>query len=175
MTRARTAGDGMESAINTAESIRNSDTKVHGRPSKDSLLPGRLVQVYPTNFIKPEKKTLQMYAKNPKFVPYEPYPAAVKPMIPQTATRGLKKTVSKNNMDINTLITQMSQMDTTVPEYKPRAKLTSVTSVNEDVSKPSPENIEMQKQIDRLAQENESLKEQLKQQAQVSTDRILRN
>ncbi|PZC86062.1 hypothetical protein B5X24_HaOG213020 [Helicoverpa armigera] len=169
MSKTRTAGDGMESDESTTETINNVGSKSTASPTrKDSLLPARLVQVYATKVIQSDKrKSINM--KTPKFVPYEPYPAAVKPMTPQTASKGMKK--SRNNMDINTLISQMSQMNTSLKEFKPRPKLNSTgdkTSLDVDTS--NTEKVEMQKKIDDLTHENESLKEQLKQQVQVNKE-----
>ncbi|XP_021196506.3 golgin-45 [Helicoverpa armigera] len=169
MSKTRTAGDGMESDESTTETINNVGSKSTASPTrKDSLLPARLVQVYATKVIQSDKrKSINM--KTPKFVPYEPYPAAVKPMTPQTASKGMKK--SRNNMDINTLISQMSQMNTSLKEFKPRPKLNSTgdkTSLDIDTS--NTEKAEMQKKIDDLTHENESLKEQLKQQVQVNKE-----
>lgn len=162
MPKARTAGDGMESAHDSIEARKNVDQ------TNKNALPGRLIQIYPTNIIRKERKKSQLYAKSPKFVPYEPYPAAVKPMVPQKMSVGSKK--SKNNMDINTLISQMSQMDTKISEYKPRAKLRSASekSMNENTN--CAENEELKNKIEAMTQENEDLKEQLKQQAQVNKE-----
>lgn len=158
----------MESGESSSESERKVAPKTRPRlPSSDNLLPGRLIQVYPTSIVKAEKKYPQIHSKSPKFVPYEPYPAAVKPMTPKTVPKGVRK--SKNNMDINTLISQMSQMDTNLSEFKPRPKLTSEKSITEsEVTDAHTE--EMQKKIDDLCKENESLKDQLKQQVQVFVD-----
>lgn len=165
MSKTRTAGDGMESDVNTLERVQNVDSKITASPRKESLLPTRLVQVYATKVFRSEKRR-SFSGKAPKFVPYEPYPAAVKPMTPLLVTKDLKK--SKNNMDINTLITQMSQMSTNLNEFKPRPKLNSTSDKSgPDVDKPSAEAVEMKLKIDSLTRENESLKEQLKQQVQV--------
>lgn len=171
MSKTRTAGDGMESDEIATETVR----KVTGKPtirtgSKETLLPGRLIQVYPTSVVRAEKKRPQLNSKSPKFVPYEPYPAAVKPIVPQTVSKSKK---SKNNMDINVLISQMSQMDTKLNEFKPRPKLTSSSSldpVTVDSDKHNPEKAELQATIDKLMEENESLKDQLKQQVQVNKE-----
>ncbi|XP_049870754.1 golgin-45 [Pectinophora gossypiella] len=173
MNKRRTAGDGMESDEKTVEV----DKKVISKPgsrstSKESLIPGRLVQVFPTSIVRPQKKHPHIHSKTPKFVPYEPYPAAVKPITPKTVSKSVKK--SKNNMDINTLITQMSQMNTNLSEFKPRAKLMSTgDNSNKSVTdndKTNAVNQEMQKKIDELVKENDSLKEQLKQQVQVNKE-----
>ncbi|CAB3250593.1 unnamed protein product [Arctia plantaginis] len=164
MNKTRTAGDGMESDESTSEGV---DLKVNIH-RKDSLLPARLVQIYPTNIIRSENRK-SMNMKTPKFVPYEPYAAAVKPITPTAVQRGSKK--SRNNMDINTLITQMSQMDTNLSKFKPRPKLNSTSDKTCGVTdKSSPENDEMQSKIDKLTVENESLREQLKQQVQVNKE-----
>lgn len=165
MNKTRTAGDGMESDESTSERVERVDLKVNVN-RKDSLLLGRLVQVYPTNIIRSEKrKSINM--KTPKFVPYEPYAGAVKPITPTPVQKGSKK--SRNNMDINTLITQMSQMDTNLSEFKPRSKLNSTSDKTcGETDKPSAEKDEMQSKIDLLTQENKVLREQLKQQVQVS-------
>ncbi|XP_075976440.1 golgin-45 isoform X2 [Anticarsia gemmatalis] len=169
MNKTRTAGDGMESDESTSETrVPSVDPKNVSLTRKDSLLPARLVQVYATNITRSEKKK-SINMKTPKFVPYEPYTAAVKPITPRTVQKGAKK--SRNNMDINTLITQMSQMDTNISEYKPRPKLSSISDKSGgEADRPSPEKVEMQKKIDILTQQNESLTEQLKQQVQVNKE-----
>ncbi|KAM3967006.1 golgin-45 [Aphomia sociella] len=168
MTKTRTAGDGMESDVGITEPIKNITSKTTGKDNNER--PARLIQVYPTNIIKSDKKKSHIHSKNPKFVPYEPYPAAVKPITPQSVPKGLKK--SKNNMDLNTLISQMSQMNTNLNEFKPRPKLQSSIdkSVSLETEKMFPEKQEMQKKIDELLNENENLKDQLKQQVQVNKE-----
>lgn len=166
MSKLRTAGDGMESEEHVEENTQNNKVKLPVKcNSKATLLPGRLVQIYPSKFVTPEKKSSHIYSKTPKFVPYEPYPGAVKPLTPTLASKNKK---SKNHMDINKLVSQMSQMDTNIHEFKPRNKLTSYgdKSEAETVNQHNVDK-EMQNKIDELTKENESLKEQLKQQAQV--------
>ncbi|XP_034828492.1 golgin-45 [Maniola hyperantus] len=168
MNKIRTAGDGMESEDRVDENTQdNKAPTIVKSNSKTALLPGRLVQIYPSKFVTPEKKSSHIYSKTPKFVPYEPYPGAVKPMTLHSASKSKK---SKNHMDINKLVSQMSQMDTNINEFKPRNKLTSCSEKSE--GEPINTNVdkEMQKKIDELTVENESLKEQLKQQAQVNKE-----
>lgn len=167
MEKKRTAGDGMESDETATETVRNVYKPPLRSTSKDSVVE-RLIQVFPSNIIRTEKKSPHIHSKSPKFVPYEPYPAAVKPIItPKAARKGVKK--SKNNMDINTLISQMSQMSTNLNEFKPRAKLTSTSDKSVvEYEKSSIEMEELKQKTNELMKENESLKEQLKQQAQVN-------
>lgn len=155
----------MESDESVTEMVRNVHKPVRSN-SKDSGVLERLVQVFPTAIIRAEKKSPHIHSRSPKFVPYEPYPAAVKPITPKAATKGVKK--SRNNMDINTLISQMSQMNTNLNEFKPRAKLTSTSDKSiVESEKSSAEMEELKQKTNELLKENESLKEQLKQQAQV--------
>ncbi|CAH0723820.1 unnamed protein product, partial [Brenthis ino] len=168
MNKIRTAGDGMESDETYTENRSKSDIKSSKSHSTRETVPDRLVQIYPTKIITPEKKSSHIYSKTPKFVPYEPYAGAVKPITPKCLTKGTKK--SKNHMDINTLISQMSQMDTNINEFKPRNKLTSCSDKSEVDSDKLRENKEMQKKIEQLTKENENLQEQLKQQAQVNKE-----
>ncbi|CAH2085603.1 unnamed protein product [Euphydryas editha] len=170
MNKIRTAGDGMESNENINENKTNRpETKaIVPSSSKESLLPSRLVQIYATKIITPEKKSSHIYSKNPKFVPYEPYPGAVKPITPRLLLKGTKK--SKNHMDINKLINQMSQMNTNINEFKPRIKLASCSDEPEEDSGNPTIDKELQKKLDELTKENKSLKEQLKQQAQVNKE-----
>ncbi|XP_037302350.1 golgin-45-like, partial [Manduca sexta] len=164
MSKTRTAGDGMESEESTSETAQN---RRKNNDPKDTVVPGRLIQIYPSNVIT-SQKTKSINVKSPKFVPYEPYPGAVKPIVSQTVKKSKK---SKNNMDINTLISQMSQMNTNLNEYKPRPKLNSVGSKSLiEGEQISPENEELQKKITSLMHENDSLKEQLKQQVQVNKE-----
>lgn len=165
LSKTRTAGDGMESDEGSSETAPYQSKFVENQ--KESSIPCRLIQVYPSNVIKMEKRN-SMQAKTPKFVPYEPYPGAVKPISAQVTSKSKK---SRNNMDINILISQMSQMNTNLNEFKPRPKLNSIDD-KESVStdKPCPEKEELQKKIYSLLKENESLKEQLKQQVQVNKE-----
>ncbi|XP_023954109.2 golgin-45 [Bicyclus anynana] len=168
MSKIRTAGDGMESDERFNENTPSKAQPTVKTNSKASLVPGRLVQIYASKIVTPEKKSSHIYSKTPKFVPYEPYPGAVRPITPQSASISKK---SKNRMDINTLVTQISQMDTNINEFKPRSKLTSCSDKSEsDPVKQSNTEKEMQKKIDELNKENECLKEQLKQQAQVNKE-----
>ncbi|RVE41693.1 hypothetical protein evm_013658 [Chilo suppressalis] len=169
MSKARTAGDGMESDESTQEPGQKINPKKKtSTVDKSTSLSGRLIQVYPTNIVRSERKK-SINSKSPKFVPYEPYAGAVKPMTPQTVSKGIKK--SRNNMDINILISQMAQMNTNLNEFKPRQKLYSNSDkTTSEVVKECPEKDKLQNKIDLLVKENESLKEQLKQQVQVNKE-----
>lgn len=164
MGKARTAGDGMESddKVTETKNLENKTTLNVSHKKNDSLCKGRLIQVYATKTFTTEKKSPQIYSKTPKFVPYEPYPAAVKPINPKTVLHITKK--SRNHMDLNKLVNQMSQMNTNLNEFKPRLK---PTSISDKVEQKLVYTDEMQKKVEDLMRENENLNEQLKQQVQV--------
>ncbi|XP_050667081.1 golgin-45 [Leptidea sinapis] len=164
MGKPRTAGDGMESNEKILEGKAATDKAII-KNKEHSILGTRLIQVYPKNISIIERRSSQIYSKNPKFVPYEPYPAAVKPLTPHLHKKNTKK--SKNHMDINTLVSQMSQMKTSLNEYKPRTKLLSSNSTSDEKGS---QNNEMQEKIDSLIKENACLQEQLKQQVQVNKE-----
>lgn len=169
MSKKRTAGDGMESdekiIENKSTAVGTTETCVPEK-QKTCLLPERLIQLYPSNVIRSDKRR-SINTKTPKFVPYEPYPAAVKPITTQAYSKTKK---SRNNMDINTLISQMAQMNTNLNEFKPRPKLNSVGDKLPVEVKTNPEKDELQKKVLFLTKENDSLKEQLKQQVQVNKE-----
>ncbi|XP_072929258.1 golgin-45 [Epargyreus clarus] len=168
MRKPRTAGDGMESEENVTEFPKKVELKSILKTTKEVIVPGRLVQIYPAKTYVKEKKSSQIYSKSPKFVPYEPYTGAVKPMTPKIASHSSKK--SRNNMDINTLISQMSQMNTNLNEFRPRQKLLSTGDKSTAETDKGIAESELKKELDALTKENEILKEQLKQQAQVNKE-----
>ncbi|XP_037940922.1 uncharacterized protein LOC119673888 [Teleopsis dalmanni] len=75
---------------------------------------GELVQLKPrliTTPVKPQHKK----TKPPKFVPYEPYPGAVNPIVPNSNSghsmpKGYR--INRNNLDIGVLVDHMSTMRT---------------------------------------------------------------
>lgn len=119
-----------------------------------NLVPKSMVQ------IKKEKHILHsLKVKEPKFVPYEPYKAAVNPIIPlERKTRRLPR----NNLDINTMVSQMALMRTEVTKEKEPEMKIEVLENKWDIEKREIE-LEMQK----LKEENVQLENQLKFQAQV--------
>ncbi|XP_022113583.2 golgin-45 [Pieris rapae] len=167
MGKARTAGDGMESEENAMEAkVLNKPISNVSHKKKDSLCKGRLIQVYATKTFVADKKSPHIYSKTPKFVPYEPYPAAVKPINPKSVLKATKK--SRNHMDLNTLVNQMSQMNTNLNEFRPRLK--HATSSNDKVEEKPGYTDEMQKKVEELVRDNERLSEQLNQQVQVNKE-----
>lgn len=172
----RTRGDGMENkAMETIEKplkIKLGEALIY-RPinlKQQTLTPttpsGQIVNLTPkkTNNIKKEKHILHTTKiKEPKFVPYEPYKAAVNPIVPFEKKKK-KKISSRNNLDINVMVTQLAQLKT--------EEIIDNKLVNENQIETIDEIGILKKQYDeeiqKLKEENSQLENQLKFQAQVN-------
>lgn len=198
----RTEGDGMENNLTVSDAIiqeeSDSKNKIKApvsspvtlklrdqfiyRPEdlkKSSLLPpvitGKLVHLVPKNMTlaKKEGTLLSTFnAREPKFVPYEPYKAAVKPIIPYDKLKKKKK----SKFSGSTVVELKSNLD----EEQSNSRKTSVSSVTKTDSSTKTvmsENINWQEEysmlelkLKELKAENEQLESQLKYQAQVNGD-----
>ncbi|XP_043478603.1 golgin-45 isoform X2 [Leptopilina heterotoma] len=170
----RTQGDGMEFIdvdkleTNKGNKIRLGDSLIYHPTnfkqlnSKPPITPsGTVVNLIPksTTHIKKEKYVLSsLKSKEPKFVPYEPYKAAVNPIIPYEK-KGKKQ--SKHNADINTMISQLA--------IKTNDKKIDEKSKSEIVIDNS-DRKEYESEIKKLKEENSQLENQLKFQTQVNAE-----
>lgn len=193
----RTEGDGMENSSTVSDAVIQEQSNIHCkmkvpvsppvsqklrdqfiyRPEdlkKSSLLPpvitGKLVHLVPKNMTlaKKEGTLLSSFnAREPKFVPYEPYKAAVKPIIPYEKLRKKKKN------KLSTSITSETRSNPDEEQSKSRSiSVCSVTTKPDFNTKA--ENISYQEEcsvlelkLKDLKAENEQLESQLKYQAQV--------
>lgn len=162
--------------ISTSESISKPKIKLFDkliyRPNDNSscflrpVVPnGRIIALVP-RYVPQEKKKISYLTKpkEPKFVPYEPYKAATEPIISQKKT---VKSKSRNNVDIQDLVSQMSLVATA--EMK-KAEKHALESDEPLITRTHWEN-ERQKfetDIKNLRETNTHLENQLKFQAQVS-------
>lgn len=122
-------------------------------------------------------KKPKSHSKEPKFVPYEPYKAAIRPIVPLTKNNSTsKKKSSKNNLDLNVLVSQMALIDTNPIPFKSSKKILKppvdeqpCTSVA-DLSKShwEGERQEMKQEIVTLHHTIDTLQDRIKQQAQVN-------
>ncbi|XP_046741068.1 golgin-45 isoform X1 [Diprion similis] len=178
----RTQGDGMENI--TDEKVDKKPTKVrlgdtliyHPTNLKQSnstppVTPvGMIVNLTPKSVaqVKKEKHILSsLKSKEPKFVPYEPYKAAVNPIIPyQKKTRK----ASKNNLDINVMVSQMAMLTANEAEKRNQtyAKVKESAAENAGIDALSAERKAYEAEIQKLKEENSQLESQLKFQAQVN-------
>ncbi|XP_006620634.1 golgin-45 [Apis dorsata] len=174
----RTEGDGMENV--TAGKIEIKQTKCrlgetliyHPTDLKQlSSIPpvtpnGPIINLKPkyvTN-VKDEKHILNsLKLKEPKFIPYEPYKAAVNPIIPYEKKN---KKLQKSNVNVNMTVAQVAAMklhETKVPYNE--LKIMDENCVGNEWLK---EKEVYEAEIQKLKEENSQLENQLKFQAQVN-------
>lgn len=182
-SKTRTDGDGMESSqnANINEGIDQiKDLNSQKGPTLDtissSILPPQiLINLTPKEIHYVSKKP-KVLSKEPKFVPYEPYKAAIRPIVPKEKdSQASKKKSSKNNMDLNVLVSQIALIDTNPIPFKSSKKVQRISKDEQssptisDLSKKQWENEreEMKNEIFSLRNKVETLQDQIKQQAQV--------
>lgn len=125
---------------------------------------GRIINLVP-RYVPQQKKKAKFLTKpkEPKFVPYEPYKAAIKPII---SRKKVEKPKSKNNVDIQDLVSQMSLIT------QAEMKLVGKEALKNDEPIMTKSQWESEKQkfendIKNLRETNMHLENQLKFQAQV--------
>lgn len=176
----RTQGDGMENM--TADKIETKQNKsrlgdtliYHPTNLKQSgstppVIPtGTIVNLVPKNIgnINQEKRILHpLKLKEPKFVPYEPYKAAVNPIIPFEKKN---KKLSKKQPSMNLTVAQITAMKISETDTKVKKPIKeSERKVSEHEW--SNEKLMYESEIHKLKEENSQLENQLKFQAQVQS------
>lgn len=170
----RTQGDGMENIANDkletkGNKIRLGDTLIYHPTnfkqlnSKPPITPsGTVVNLVPksTTHTKKEKYILSsLKSKEPKFVPYEPYKAAVNPIIPLDRKNNR---LLKHNANIKTMISQLSTLKTGDKGIdKECDKKSDIAQIDSDNDR------KYKAEIQKLKEENSQLENQLKFQTQV--------
>ncbi|KAK3924495.1 Golgin-45, partial [Frankliniella fusca] len=197
----RTQGDGMENVIDAqgkAEAQPSTFSKTPKkllvddflyRPSGASLRsipppiipPGRMVSLTSNNIVHLKKDKLSnvgFKTKEPKFVPYEPYKAAVNPIVPIPRHKGSRKSV-------NTTAVFSCAASSSKEQTKSSSSLESKFEKEDVVCEPSDcsrdeavgavfsreweeEKKSMEAEIQQLKDDNSQLENQLKLQAQVN-------
>lgn len=134
----------------------------HVSMSLPAVVPkGKIIHLIP-RFIKPtEPRRNPNKVRDPKFVPFEPYKAAVNPIIPLRNKNRFK--LNKNNLDINVLVSQMASI--------------KVNELSKSSSEKSVEKTELDQEREKYNQELEDLRKerdfcqtQLKLQVQVNAE-----
>lgn len=176
----RTQGDGMENVVVEKAEARQSKCRLgetliyHPMNLKQSssippVTPnGPIVNLVPrhaTN-VKDEKHILNsLKLKEPKFVPYEPYKAAVNPIVPYgKKNRRLQKTAVNVNMTVSQ-VAAMKLRETTEISSNNAKVANENTSTDDEWLK---EKKAYEAEIQKLKDENSQLENQLKFQAQVN-------
>lgn len=120
---------------------------------------GKLYLLVP-KLVKPQKSHHDHQNKEPRFIPFEPYKAAINPIIP---IRRKKMKRNRNNLDINILVSQMSNMKTSALKLNETSGVASKSELDE-----IKENYE--KQFEEMKKEQDHLNAKLKFQMQVNSE-----
>lgn len=152
----RTEGDGMENVTASPEILVEIPTqKQVTKPlNAKTIKTASLISMQPSR--PPERKTSHTLPhkiiKEPKFVPYEPYKAAVRPIIPKPKESSKRKK-----------LIEIHRQRTASLSSEPKSVDKSISHVEEDYSKLEEEN-------KKLRMENQELENQLTLQVQVNSE-----
>ncbi|KAI4497420.1 hypothetical protein M0802_007431 [Mischocyttarus mexicanus] len=173
----RTQGDGMENVITNENESKQTKCRLdnnliyYPKNLKSSVLippvipTGTIVNLTPKNITAPKDKRQilnSLKTKEPKFVPYEPYKAAVNPIVP---LKKKNKKHTKWDTNINVAATDVAKLkihDTNVD------KEIIDDNIQKDDSNWDKEKKIYESEIKKLKEENSQLENQLKFQAQVN-------
>ncbi|KAL1465365.1 hypothetical protein WDU94_004944 [Cyamophila willieti] len=172
-TPRRTEGDGME---NTEPAQTTTTTSV--TPSETPLVmqSGKMVHLIPKNCIKNSALVVHV-SKEPKYVPYEPYKAAVNPRMPCLKQKKTKVAVKKrgskddsNEVSIHQPVVPVTHSasfpEDKGPELKLDEKLKDLNLSDNPLNTSDSPDLEVE--IKQLRSENLELENQVKYQAQVN-------
>jgi hypothetical protein len=135
------------------------------------VITGKIVNLVPKNVTQTKKDKIllgNLKGKEPKFVPYEPYKAAVKPIIPyEKKGKPGERKISQKSLDLKIMVTNVPEVqdDTTKCENSKQ------TADKGQIDATLQERKAMEDEIKTLKEENGQLESQLKFQAQVNDKR----
>lgn len=186
----RTSGDGMEQeAISKQDHLieSTSSNRPINLPPRNNSIPGDKLIYKPRQIndtailpavipkgkifnlvpkIAPVHRPTNLNKREPKFVPFEPYKAAVNPLIPYGKSKiNTKIKIDRNNLDLNVLISQMSQMKAN--EMGLNLDKTGIAGLSKEAAA---ESLAMKKEIDELKKERDYYSKELKFQSQVNSE-----
>ncbi|KAH8293826.1 hypothetical protein KR054_005085 [Drosophila jambulina] len=122
---------------------------------------GELVQMRPRLVTSHETLPEHKKTKAPKFVPFEPYPGAVNPMVPASGNKH-KIHRDKNNLDIAVLVDQVSTLRTQELDAEPKNVEASAASSQELAS--------LKEELAKMREERDHFQAQYKFQTQVNSE-----
>lgn len=135
----------------------------HSTHSPPAVLPkGKIFNLIPRLIVSNKQLSLQSRNREPRFVPFEPYKAAINPIVPQRKHQNLRIN-KKNNLDLNTLVSHMSLFKTT-------SKLDLEQEDPLKMSELEQQRIKYEKQLADLRKDRDCVSAQLKSQVQVNTE-----
>ena len=173
----RTQGDGMENVVAQKAETKQSKcrlgdaliyhpTNLKQLSSIPPVMPnGPIINLVPKHVasVKDEKHVLNsLKSKEPKFVPYEPYKAAVNPIIP--CNKKAKK-LQRNNLNMSMAVSQVAA----IKIHETQISSVGIQKIDKDTESDwSKEKKAYDAEIQKLKEENSQLENQLKFQAQVN-------
>lgn len=173
----RTRGDGMEqegspSDPSLSKTLPRNTVSIPGeqliyKPNSvcGNMPKGKIFNLIP-KLIVSNRRTQNLNKREPRFVPFEPYKAAVNPIIPYKKVN-LHPKIDRNNLDLNVLISQMSEMKAS--EMNSPALDKRIISLGA-LSTPGIETQALQKEIQELKKERDYYNKELKFQCQVNSE-----
>lgn len=135
-------------------------------PSPPAVPPkGKIFNMIP-RLVSTNKSSFSVHSRNkaPRFVPFEPYKAAINPIIPLLRPKPVQKN-RKNNLDLNTLVSHMSSMKMTSMKAPETA-----TNAAASVSEIEKQRQHFERQLEDLRKDRDCVSAQLKSQVQVNTE-----
>lgn len=136
-------------------------------PSLPAQLPkGKIFNLIPRLVVSNKTPSALQHSRNrePRFVPFEPYKAAINPIVPLHQHRRKLHAIpsNKNNLDLNTLVSHMSLMKAASASSSDTA-IVAVTELERQRAK-------YEAQLDDVRRDRDCVSAQLKSQVQVNTE-----
>lgn len=176
----RTLGDGMDNTLLalTESTARLNLNPKHAKTILNSLKPVEAkqpIKILIPKYVPKERsqsKYLFQKQREPKFIPYEPYKCCIEPIVPskkKVIRCVLKSDSTKNNVDINNLVEQMSEMRASELS---KAAIEAIQNDDVIITKKQweTEKNALENDIKNLRETNSHLENQLKFQAQVNSE-----
>ena len=175
----RTQGDGMENEVEVKnEGKRLGDQLIYRAPDLKHFTPappvitGKIINLVPKNVthVKKDKVVLgNLKGKEPKFIPYEPYKAAVKPIIPyEKKGKAAERKISQRSLDLKLVVSSVQSTQEINTSLEPSENRETENDYQSTMKEWEQERKAMEQEIKTLKEENGQLESQLKFQAQVS-------
>jgi len=132
------------------------------------VITGKIVNLIPKNVTQTKKDKIllgNLKGKEPKFVPYEPYKAAVKPIIPyEKKGKPGERKLSQKSVDLKLVVTNVSSVKDGTAKHESGKETADEGQIDVALQ----ERKTMEDEIKTLKEENGQLESQLKFQVQVS-------
>lgn len=134
----------------------------YATPSPPAVLPkGKIFNMIPRLVSSNKSFSVQSRNKAPRFVPFEPYKAAINPIIPLKPKPVQRN--RKNNLDLNTLVSHMSSM-------KMESLKSETPSDESTISEIEKQRLFFERKLEDMRKDRDCANAQLKSQVQVNAE-----